>query len=225
MGLGSKLFMGTKSSRISPQFDGITRARSASVSSDDSVSTGIPTPGSVKSFEGSSARSLSSTWASSRPSSGSLVSSQRRRRPVSLSRPAEERKKFNGKNDLSHLVAPVMPWSDFIAIYAEFLTSSLGGEKQSWINFMSLGTSDVRIALSLSGNMTSLGRKRPFKLPPAVAELLTTLLRQLPKGSTADTAKLCFTLHTRPFYCTSLNPHVELLLWGVMAVRNDWLQI
>lgn len=118
-----------------------------------------------------------------------------------------------------------MPWNEFVAIYADFLTSKLGGKVQSWVDFMSLSTCNVRLALSMSGNATSLGRKRAFKLPPAVADVLTALLRELPPGSTEDTAKLTFTMHTRPFYCTSLNPHVELLLWGVIARRNGWLQV
>jgi len=60
-------------------------------------------------------------------------------------------------------------------------------------------------------------------MPDEIRKVVKTLLDSLPAGIRNDTAKLTFALHERPFFAGALQKHVELVLWGVVAARNEWM--
>lgn len=132
-----------------------------------------------------------------------------------------ERKKTRG-NDLSHLIGPVQPWNEYIEGYAKNLVEKVGGTQQAWTDVMSLNNGAVRQALFLNG-MTSRNSRKPHPLPQEVSTVLQALLESLPPAYRNDTAKLTFALHERPFFCSALEKHVELVLWGIVSARNDWM--
>lgn len=226
-----------------PKFD---QNDSWELDSDGSTSTGVPTSCS------SSARSTSRLTASSRPTSrGSSFlqtprgASHRRRPLVDIDSPTSagswrssstmrsetpkspwtrapsRTKKSCARNDLSHLIAPVQPWNEFIEAYVKNLVEKVGGNQQAWTNVMSLKGKEVRTALTLS-MMTPRGNK-PRQLPEGISKALDELLQSLPPAIRNSTAQLTLALHERPFYGTALEKHVELVLWGVVSARNEWM--
>jgi hypothetical protein len=133
-----------------------------------------------------------------------------------------ERTWFNGRNDLSHLVAPVQPWNEYIESYAKNLVEKVGGTQKAWTNVMFLNSGEVRKALYLNGT-TPRNSNKPRPLPQEVARVLHELLISLPPSFKNDTAKLCFALQERPFYTSAMEKHVELVLWGIVSSRNNWM--
>lgn len=253
MGLKSKIFGSNTKVLPVPGFDSIHRQRSNSWDSDDSASTGVPTPCSESTVSGS--------WASTRPHSttsrGSSalrtprapaqrrrplvdvisptsVSSRRSRDPFS-SEPGsagaspwtcpatfERRKGGRREHQFAHLIAPVQPWNEFVEGYAKNLVEKVGGKLEAWIDVMSLDTAEVRGALTLS-MMTPRKSNKPRPMPQEISKVVNKLLDSLPPAYRNNTAKLDFALHERPFYCTALEKHVELVLWGLIASRNAWM--
>jgi hypothetical protein len=128
----------------------------------------------------------------------------------------------NGRNDLSHLVAPVQPFNEFIETYANYLVDKVGGTKEAWTEIMSLNTAEVRKVLYLS-MVTPHGSNKPRQMPQEISKFLSTLLNTLKPEYRENTAELTFALKERPFYCSALEKQVELVLWGVVAARNDWM--
>jgi hypothetical protein len=116
----------------------------------------------------------------------------------------------------------VQPWSEFIAGYMKNLVDKVGGDQEAWTEVMSLSAVEVRRALALS-MATPRGSNKVRKLPQEISKALSALLNSLPSEFRNDTSKLAFALHERPFYCSALEKHVELILWGVVAARNEWM--
>lgn len=246
MGLRGKVFgRNGGNAKVLPALD--TMKRSNSWDSEDSVSTGVPTPCS----ETMTPSSCVSTRTNSRGSSvlhTPRTPSQRRRPlvdvlpvacPTSSGRrsrssvqtpvspwtqgaPFEREKVSRRAHQLSHLIAPVQPWNEFIEGYAKNLVEKVGGTFEAWIDVMSLKTTEVRQALTLS-MMTPRGSNKPRPLPENISKAVNALLESLPPAYRNNFAKLNFALHERPFYCTALEKHVELVIWGVAASRNEWM--
>jgi len=244
MGLRSKL-MGRNAKVLPGQ---INFNRSLSWDTDDSTSTGVPTPSTASMRSGSvfSTTRPNSQGSSARPTPRG---SSQRRRPVvdvgpmsptssgsrrsSLESPMSpwtrsapfERSKSKGgrgRNDLSHLIAPVQPWNEFIEEYAKNLVEKVGGTQEAWTDVMGLSAGEVRTALCI-GMMTPRGSNKPRQMPDDIRRVVNALLNSLPPAYRDDTAKLTFALHERPFFCGALEKHVELVLWGVVAARNAWM--
>jgi len=120
------------------------------------------------------------------------------------------------------LIGPVQPWNEYIEGYAKNLVQKVGGTQQVWTDVMSLNSGEVRRALYLNG-ITPRNSNKPRPLPQEVSKVLQALLDSLPPAFRNDTAKLTFALHERPFYCSALEKHVELVLWGIVSARNEWM--
>lgn len=133
-----------------------------------------------------------------------------------------ERKKSRARNDLSHLIGPVQPWNDYVEAYAKNLVEKVGGTQQAWTDVMSLNGGEVRTALYVNG-VVQRNANKPRPLPQEISKVLRALLDSLPPAFRNDTAKLTFALHERPFYCSALEKHVELVLWGIVSARNEWM--
>jgi len=123
---------------------------------------------------------------------------------------------------MSHLIAPVQPWNEFIEAYTKNLVEKVGGNQESWTEVVSLSKVEVRKALALS-MVTPRGHNKPRQMPQEISKSIIALLNSLPPEYRNDTAKLTFALHERPFYCSALEKHVELILWGIVAARNEWI--
>jgi len=245
MGLRSKL-MGSNS-KVAPGQVTIHR-RSGWDSDDDSTSAGSSSTG-VSTPELGSTRSgsfFSSKVNNSRGSSAHATprgTSQRRRPLVEPSSPTSPssrsssvkspvspwtravpfvRKSSAARNDLSHLIAPVQPWNEFIEAYTKNLVEKVGGKQEAWSDVMTLSPHEVRKVLNLS-MIIPRGSNKPRQMPDEIRKVVKTLLDSLPAGIRNDTAKLTFALHERPFFAGALQKHVELVLWGVVAARNEWM--
>lgn len=248
MGLRGKL-MGGNSKVLPglPMTRSVTLNRSPSWDSDDSTSAGAPTPCSLSTRSGS----VVSNRPTPRGGSGfhtPRVAAQRRR-PVTVGDPASptsssskrssvdppvspwtraapfDRRGGRGRiaqNDLSHLIAPVQPWNEFIEGYSKNITEKVGGDKKAWMEVLSLNNNTVRKALALN-MITPRGSNKPRQMPQEISDILIPLVNSIPPSFRTDTAKLTFALHERPHYCTALSKHVELVLWGIVAARNDWM--
>jgi len=246
MGLRSKL-MGSNS-KVAP--GQMTLNRSSGWDSDDdstsagSSSTGVPTPdsGSIRSGFFSGRLNLNTPRESSAHPTPRGTSHRRRPLidPSSPTSPASRsssvkapdspwtraapfvRRGGRARNDVSHLIAPVQPWNEFIDAYTKNLSEKVGGRQQAWTDVMTLSTHEVRTALNLS-MITPRGSNKPRQMPDEMRRVVSTLLDSLPTAYRNDTAKLTFALHERPFFQGALQKHVELVLWGIIAARNDWM--
>jgi hypothetical protein len=116
----------------------------------------------------------------------------------------------------------VQPWNEFIDGYAKNLVEKVGGTQHAWTNVMSLSKVQVRKALALQ-MATPRGSDKSRQLPQEISKVVSALLDSLPAAYRNDTARLSFALHERPFYCSALEKHVELVLWGIVAARNEWM--
>lgn len=125
-----------------------------------------------------------------------------------------ERKGGRRHHQVAHLIAPVQPWNEFIEGYVNNLVEKVGGTQEAWTNVMSLSASEVRKALALS-MMTPRGSMKQRQMPEEITDAINALLNTLPPEYKHNSAKLSFALHDRPFYCSALQKHVELVLWGL----------
>eukprot|EP00746_Dinoflagellata_sp_MGD_P116243 gnl/MRDRNA2_/MRDRNA2_52134_c0_seq1.p1 gnl/MRDRNA2_/MRDRNA2_52134_c0~~gnl/MRDRNA2_/MRDRNA2_52134_c0_seq1.p1 ORF type:complete len:229 (-),score=33.33 gnl/MRDRNA2_/MRDRNA2_52134_c0_seq1:616-1302(-) len=228
MGIRSKIF--GRNAKILP--GSMAFNQTCDSDSDDSASTDM---GSIKSSSFASTRThsrASSAVATPRKRpvvdiSSPTSSSSRRsawESPASLKSPRapSQRKKSNARNDLSHLIGPTQPWNEYIQGYVTNMVEKVGGTQEAWTNVLSLRTGDVRATLILNG-IPLKGSNKPRQLPQEIQKVLKELLDSMPPDYRNDTAKLTFALHERPFYCTALEKHVELVLWAIVSARNAWM--